>query len=62
MFATGYQTLSVKLELNDLEASWLKNIMQNPLNCKELDDETELDRTMRKDLFKALDEAGVKTV
>ena len=58
MHATGIKTISVTLELDDLEATWLKSVMQNSLT----QDESETDKTMRKSFWKALDEAGVKTV
>ena len=40
----------VTLVLDDLEANWLKGIMQNDLN----DAETETDKTMRKIFWDAL--------
>ena len=67
MFATSYRTMAVKLELNDTEARWLKNLMQNPLdsvtlNAHEVDinPESNLNKTMRHSFFTALQEAGVE--
>jgi len=60
MFATGYQSYSVKLELDSLEAKWLKNIMQNPLHDQSYGEESKLNRVMREKFFNALKEAGVE--
>ena len=62
MHATVYKTITVKLELSEIEAVWLKRIMQNPFQnmfspTKNI--ETQTDKTMREIFFRALDEAGV---
>ena len=60
MKAVGYKTISVKLELDELEAIWLKNRMQNPFVKEAVPiNESQTDKTMRETFWKALDEAGV---
>jgi len=58
-FATGHKTLTVTLNLDELEARWLKGIMQNPLDDQTIHEESHTDKTMRKTFFDALVEAGV---
>ena len=42
------------LSLTWEEATWLRNVMQNPLYGQSLEDEDEQDRTLRETFFKAL--------
>ena len=60
MKAIGTRVISVKLELDELEAIWLKNRMQNPFVKEAVPiNESQTDKTMRETFWKALDEAGV---
>ena len=45
----------VILELDEKEATWLKNVMQNTLWGMEPNDESSQDREMRKNFFSSLD-------
>ena len=47
--------IGVTLILNDLEAYWLKGLVQNPIN----ENESETDKTMRNIFWTALDKEGV---
>jgi len=60
MLAINHTCSIVSLVLDESEAKWLKNIMQNPLNGQQVEDENKIDRFMRKRLFDTLTEAGVK--
>jgi hypothetical protein len=54
------KTITVTMELDELEARWLKELVQNPLIDKQFcDEESQRDTTMREIFFKALNEAGV---
>ena len=60
MKAIGTRVISVKLELDELEAIWLKNRMQNPFVKEAVPiNESQTDKTMREIFWRALDEAGV---
>ena len=48
------------LELNEEEALWLRSAMQNPLNGKDFNEESEMDRKMRGGFFNAVFSAGRK--
>ncbi len=45
---------NVILQMLEHEAEWLKNVMQNPLNCVDPKDEHEEDRKMRHTFWEAL--------
>ena len=62
MKVTGYKSITIKLEMDELEARWLKALMQNPFHDSFTSkgcEESETDTTMRKIFFDALTEAGV---
>lgn len=46
--------VTVTLTLSEAEAKWLKNIMQNPINCRSYEDEPMVDRQMRESFWNAL--------
>lgn len=46
------------LELNEEEASWLRAVMQNPINLELLQTEDEYDTDMRSKFFSAVESAG----
>lgn len=43
------------LVLDAEEAKWLKAVVQNPINCEELDKEDSLSREMRQRFWRALE-------
>ena len=54
------EELKVTLTLNKEEAKWLKEIMQNPLYNQTLEDEPEIDRSMRALFWDALHNKGIE--
>ena len=48
------------LELDKTEASWLKDVMQNPLHDVDADEENDFDRKMRKRLFTTIFNTDLK--
>jgi hypothetical protein len=54
MKATKKKKVTIILELDEEEATWLRQIMQNPINCDHPSQEEIYDGKMRKDFFEAL--------
>lgn len=51
--------IEVTIIMNEIEAQWLKGIMQNPLNNVAPEKENERDREMRHVFWNVLDKEGV---
>ena len=58
MKSKSFTFTEINLILDQVEAQWLKGVMQNP----SMHDESETDKNMRETLWDALDEEGVKSV
>lgn len=54
MRAKAQHKLVISVHLDEDEAKWLLAVMQNPLGDTHPDDESEMDREMRKELFNTL--------
>lgn len=63
MIAKGRVAITVNLELDELEAKWLKDLMQNSFHeafqSVEGFTESQTDTSMREIFWNALEEAGV---
>jgi len=52
--------IEITITMNESEAIWLKETMQNPFWGQTSDNETEIDRQNRKMFWHALNEEGIR--
>ena len=60
MKAKTRKNIEVTIIMDELEAYWLKGIMQNPLYGQTLENEREQDSRMRQIFWDILDNEGIK--
>jgi hypothetical protein len=54
-----HKTVEVVIIMSEDEAIWLKTVIQNPINCLDPEDESEIDKSMRAMFWAALNREGI---
>ena len=52
--------IEITIIMDEIEAKWLKGIMQNPFHLIDIEDENRQDRKMRKMFWDILDAEGIE--